>query len=401
MTKCIWCGREFEGSGYGRYDSTGLTITHMFLGDPWCSRRCYEENMAQNSAGNAAIAIRQQEEEEEREAKREEEERKQREFEEFLREEEERERREKIAKLDRLDSQAQKEGFKSHFDMNEKAFQKGYNEFIAKIKEEYKQELEETSKEEADFRLASFFEKAVNSSSKQYKLAEAVFLEHSSDISYYLAKYSKGHFDAPVGIRNSDVEFLFAYYPSLVSFKNENDRTELDWDDGKCYYELSFNKVHEYLSRAADKGNSKVMEVLLRIVVWYRAKTKAAKIRKIIGAAVGLTVGLLLGMILGRFLFNLLMTSPDAKDYVTGTFGLIGIIGGFCVGGIFGAIGGLIILGLIGLGLGKIFTAFLFELPLPLFGYIPISVGSAILTGLLAIGLCFAGKAILKDKKIG
>ena len=357
--------------------------------------------MAQNSADNAAIAIRQQEKEE-REAEirelkkilREEEERERR-------EEKERERREKIAKLDRLDNQAQKEGFKSHFDMKVKIFQKGYNECIEKIKEEYKQELEETSKEDADFRLASFFEEAVNSSNKQYKLAEAVFLEHSSDISYYLAKYSKGHFDAPVGIRNSDVEFLFAYYPSLVSFKNENDRTELDWDDGKCYYELSFNKVHEYLSRAADKGNSKVMEVLLRIVAWYRSKTKVAKIRKITGAAVGLTVGLLLGLILGRFLFNLLMNSPDAKDYVTGAFGLIGIIGGFCVGGIFGAIGGLIILGLIGLGLGKIFTAFLFELPLPLFGYIPISVGSAILTILLAIGLCFAGKAILKDKKVG
>ena len=104
-------------------------------------------------------------------------------------------------------------------------------------------------------------------------------------------------------------------------------------------------------------------------------------------------------MILGRFLFNLLMTSPDAKDYITGAF--IGIIGGFCVGGIFGAIGGLIILGLIGLGLGKIFTVLLFAPYLPLLGYIPVSVGSAILTVLLAIGLCFAGMAILKDKKIG
>ena len=139
----------------------------------------------------------------------------------------------------------------------------------------------------------------------------------------------------------------------------------------------------------------------MRIVAWYRSKTKVAKIRKITGAAVGLTVGLLLGLILGRFLFNLLMTSPDAKDYITGAFGLIGIIGGFCVGGIFGAIGGLIILGLIGLGLAKIFTVLLFAPYLPLLGYIPVSVGSAILTVLLAIGLCFAGMAILKDKKIG
>ena len=400
MSTCQWCGREYD---------------HYYGFMVYCSKRCYEEERAsresrerereyraeQRRQQKEEAAIRQQEKEE-REAEI-------RELKEILREEEERERREKkerkrkakLAELNKLDIQAQCEGFKSHFDKNEKIFQKGYNECIEKIKEEYKQELEETSKEDADFRLASFFEKAVNSSNKQYKLSEAVFLEHSSDISYYLAKYSKGHFDAPVGIRNSDVEFLFAYYPSLVSFKNENDRYELDWKDGKCYYELSFNKVHEYLSRAADNGNARVMEVLLRIVAWYRSKTKAAKIRKITGAAVGLTVGLLLGLILGRFLFNLLMTSQDAKDYITGAFGLIGIIGGFCVGGIFGAIGGLIILGLIGLGLGKIFTVLLFAPYLPLLGYIPVSVGSAILTVLLAIGLCFAGMAILKDKKIG
>lgn len=126
--------------------------------------------------------------------------------------------------------------------------------------------------------------------------------------------------------------------------------------------------------------------------------TKAEKIRKALGGSIGFVVGLVAGLLLGRFLFNLFLNSPDAKDYVTGALALIGAVGGFFVAGVIGAIGGLIILGLIGLGLVKIFTAFLFSFSLPLLGYIPISVGSAILTVLVALGFCFLGMVTLEKK---
>lgn len=126
--------------------------------------------------------------------------------------------------------------------------------------------------------------------------------------------------------------------------------------------------------------------------------TEVEKKRYAIGGSIGFVVGLVAGLLLGRFLFNLFLNSPDAKDYVTGALALIGAVGGFFVAGVIGAIGGLIILGLIGLGLVKIFTAFLFSFSLPLLGYIPISVGSAILTVLVALGFCFLGMVTLEKK---
>ena len=177
----------------------------------------------------------------------------------------------------------------------------------------------------------------------------------------------------------------------------------------KNYEKLLTVDIYRYLTETTKSLEAKIknkienleyLEIYLKVFskAGYKPLTKAEKKRNAIGGSIGFVVGLVAGLLLGRFLFNLFLNSPDAKDYVTGALALIGAVGGFFVAGVIGAIGGLIILGLIGLGLGKIFTAFLFSFSLPLLGYIPISVGSAILTVLVALVFCCLGMVTLEKK---
>lgn len=131
-----------------------------------------------------------------------------------------------------------------------------------------------------------------------------------------------------------------------------------------------------------------------------KAEIKDAKEAEIVNrrkktiTIIGITVGIIVGIIVGKLLFHLLQYNSEAQDYITGSFALIGaVLGYFIGGGFWGVIGGLIILGLIGMGLGKLFTISLFVLPL--FGSIPISVGSILLSVLFAVGFAFIGNKIL------
>lgn len=130
-----------------------------------------------------------------------------------------------------------------------------------------------------------------------------------------------------------------------------------------------------------------------------KAEIKDAKEAEIVNrrkktiTIIGITVGIIVGIIVGKLLFHLLQYNSEAQDYITGSFALIGAVLGYFIGGFWGVIGGLIILGLIGMGLGKLFTISLFVLPL--FGSIPISVGSILLSVLFAVGFAFIGNKIL------
>lgn len=130
-----------------------------------------------------------------------------------------------------------------------------------------------------------------------------------------------------------------------------------------------------------------------------KAEIKDAKEAEIVNrrkktiTIIGITVGIIVGIIVGKLLFHLLQYNSEAQDYITGSFALIGAVLGYFIGGFWGVIGGLIILGLIGMGLGNLFTISLFVLPL--FGSIPISVGSILLSVLFAVGFAFIGNKIL------
>ena len=197
----------------------------------------------------------------------------------------------------------------------------------------------------------------------------------------------------------------------IQTFQNEceNGIVEDYFGVRKNYEKLLTVDIYRYLTDTTKSLEAKIkntienleyLEIYLKVFskAGYKPLTKAEKKRNAIGGSIGFVVGLVAGLLLGRFLFNLFLNSPDAKDYVTGALALIGAVGGFFVAGVIGAIGGLIILGLIGLGLGKIFTAFLFSFSLPLLGYIPISVGSAILTVLVALVFCCLGMVTLEKK---
>lgn len=176
----------------------------------------------------------------------------------------------------------------------------------------------------------------------------------------------------------------------LSTLKKCNQLTEMKDQEKKKLLNLYCNPIKSIITSIEEASSALKRK---------KAEIKDAKEAEIVNrrkktiTIIGITVGIIVGIIVGKLLFHLLQYNSEAQDYITGSFALIGAVLGYFIGGFWGVIGGLIILGLIGMGLGKLFTISLFVLPL--FGSIPISVGSILLSVLFAVGFAFIGNKIL------
>lgn len=344
MAHCRWCGRE--------YDPWGSSAPQGY-----CSMRCCEEERATRRAEKES-------EKAEEASARAEEASRQAAIAAEQRAAETRALRVEIKKQ-RLDAKAQAEGFVDNYDKLVHQFDNTCEQLLELLRKEFHDELQNTSEEDVDLRLAKFIKEFIDSQDEQSLFAEEIAKNDAYSSCMPIITFDP-HFDFPLWSSNKFADknticFLFAKFYDLSSFDDGGKK----WDNSWWKREISFSSAVDYLKKkyCNTSDTNEIKKIFDEISNHYNQKKAEEPAMKRKVRAISITSGIVFGLILSLILININAESLD--KFIGGGFTVIGLIFGIIIAfsdsgsndnPLAWIIGSACVLGAIGFGIAKALT---------------------------------------------